>query len=82
MVAIARYAFTEMLNNAIDHSQAERCSLRFTLTPSLVGFDIRDAGVGVFHSIASKHHLPDEETALVELLKWSQKRVPQQVATR
>lgn len=77
VLAIVRYAFTEMLNNAIDHSQAERCSLRFTLTPSLVGFDIRDAGIGVFHSIASKHRLPDEETALVELLKGKTTTMPE-----
>lgn len=77
VVAIVRYAFTEMLNNAIDHSQAERCFIRFRLTPSLVSFDIRDAGVGVFHSIASKHHLPDEETALVELLKGKTTTMPE-----
>jgi anti-sigma regulatory factor (Ser/Thr protein kinase)/biotin operon repressor len=74
---IVRYAFTEMLNNAIDHSHAEQCMIRFTLGPSWVGFEIRDAGIGVFHSIASKHHLPDEETALVELLKGKTTTMPE-----
>jgi len=77
VLAIVRYAFTEMLNNAIDHSQAERCSIRFTVTPSLVSFDIRDAGIGLFHSIANKHGLPDEETALVELLKGKTTTMPE-----
>jgi DNA-binding transcriptional ArsR family regulator len=77
VLAIVRYAFTEMLNNAIEHSEADRCTIRFSLTPSLVSFEIRDAGIGVFHSIASKHHLPDEETALVELLKGKTTTMPE-----
>lgn len=28
VLAIMRYAFTEMLNNAIEHSQADRCAIR------------------------------------------------------
>lgn len=67
--AIAHYAFTEMLNNAIEHSRAGRCSVRFRLEPGAVSFDIRDPGIGVFHSIASKLRLDGEHAALVELLK-------------
>lgn len=67
--AIVRYAFTEMLNNAIEHSEAERCTVRLSLDAGSVSFEVRDPGVGVFHSIASKLHLADEETALIELLK-------------
>ena len=67
--AIAHYAFTEMLNNAIEHSEAERCSVRFRLEPGILGFEIRDPGIGVFHSIASKLGLEGEHAALVELLK-------------
>ena len=67
--AIAHYAFTEMLNNAIEHSEADRCSLRFGLEPGMLAFEIRDPGIGVFHSIASKLHLDGEHAALVELLK-------------
>jgi len=67
--AIAHYAFTEMLNNAIEHAEADRCSLRFGLEPGMLAFEIRDPGIGVFHSIASKLHLDGEHAALVELLK-------------
>lgn len=67
--AIAHYAFTEMLNNAIEHSEADRCSVRFQLEPGMLSFEIRDPGIGAFHSIASKLHLDGEYTALVELLK-------------
>ena len=67
--AIVRYAFTEMLNNAIEHSESDRCAIRFTLGAGSVSFEVRDPGIGVFHSIATKLHLLDEETALIELLK-------------
>jgi len=67
--AIAHYAFTEMLNNAIEHSEASRCSVRFRLEPGMLSFEIRDPGIGVFHSIASKLRLEGEPAALVELLK-------------
>ena len=67
--AIVRYAFTEMLNNAIEHAESDRCAIRFSLGAGAVSFQVHDPGIGAFHSIASKLHLPDEETALVELLK-------------
>ncbi|MGH7261201.1 MAG: STAS-like domain-containing protein [Nitrospiraceae bacterium] len=67
--AIVRYAFTEMLNNAIEHSESDHCTIRFTLGAGMISFEIRDPGIGVFYSIASKLHLQDEETALIELLK-------------
>lgn len=67
--ALTRYAFTEMLNNAIEHSEADRCTIRFSLEAGTVSFEVRDPGIGAFHSIASKLHLPDEEAAMVELMK-------------
>lgn len=69
VAAIVRYAFTEMLNNAIEHSESNRCTIRFALGAGAVSFETHDPGIGVFHSIASKLHLPDEETALIELMK-------------
>jgi anti-sigma regulatory factor (Ser/Thr protein kinase) len=77
VLAIMRYAFTEMLNNAIEHSQSERCAIRVTLGPSRSSFEIRDRGIGVFHSIASKFKLPDEEAALIELLKGRTTTMPE-----
>jgi anti-sigma regulatory factor (Ser/Thr protein kinase) len=67
--AIAHYAFTEMLNNAIEHSEATRCHISFRLEPGRLAFEIRDPGIGAFQSIASKLHFKDEETAMVELMK-------------
>ncbi len=77
VLAIMRYAFTEMLNNVVEHSQADRCAIRVTLGQSLVSFEIRDHGIGVFHSIASKLTLPDEDAALIELLKGKTTTMPE-----
>jgi DNA-binding transcriptional ArsR family regulator len=66
---IVYYAFTEMLNNAIDHSKSEACDVRFTLEAYDVVFSVRDFGIGVFHSIADRFGLPDQEAAIGELVK-------------
>jgi anti-sigma regulatory factor (Ser/Thr protein kinase) len=67
--AIVRYAFTEMLNNAIEHSHSPRGRVRLRLNPAEVSFEVRDAGIGIFHSIRSKFRLEDEQAALLELVK-------------
>ena len=77
VLAIMRYAFTEMLNNAIEHSRSDRCTIQVVAGPTFVSFEIRDHGIGVFHSIASKLHLPDEESALIELLKGKTTTMPE-----
>ena len=66
---IARYALTEMVNNAIDHSQAAGCELLAVLEPYQFSFRLRDRGIGLFDSIQSKFNLDDEYAALGELLK-------------
>ena len=66
---ILQYAFTELLNNAIDHSSSQTCSLQIVLDQYDVNFIIRDFGIGIFQSISSKFGLNDEEEALGELLK-------------
>ncbi len=75
--AIVRYAFTEMLDNAIEHAQADRGVVRLRLEPGVVGFEVRERGIGVFHSISSKLGLEDEEAALVELLKGKTTTMPE-----
>ena len=66
---ILRFAFTEMLNNAIDHSHSKTCSVRLQLTPYHCGFVVRDYGIGIFNSISRKFGLKDEFAALQDLLK-------------
>jgi len=66
---ILRYAFTELLNNSIDHSTSQTCSVQIVLDQYDVNFIIRDFGIGIFQSISSKFGLNDEQEALGELLK-------------
>jgi len=66
---IVRYALTEILNNAIDHSASQTCSLQLVLDQYNAGFIIRDFGIGIFFSIMSKFGMKDEQEALGELLK-------------
>jgi biotin operon repressor len=66
---IVHYAFTEMLNNAIDHSRSTYAQVVMTVDSYTCAFRLRDMGVGVFHSIAAKFKLKDESQAVAELLK-------------
>ena len=74
--SIVHYAFTEMLNNAIDHSMADSCSIEVVLGASKLSFSIRDGGIGAFHSIAEKLALEDEHAALIELIKGKTTTMP------
>ena len=75
--AVLHYAFTEMLNNAIDHSMSDRCAVEVSIDATKVSFTVRDQGIGVFSSIAGKFNLPDEHAALFELVKGKTTTMPQ-----
>jgi anti-sigma regulatory factor (Ser/Thr protein kinase) len=68
-VGIIRYAFTEMLNNAIEHSQSDQCVVSVLLDDHQLHFKIRDYGIGLFYSIYSKLGFTDENAAVGELFK-------------
>jgi anti-sigma regulatory factor (Ser/Thr protein kinase) len=74
--AIAHYAFTEMLNNAIDHSLSDRCTIEVCLDAAKFSFIVKDRGIGVFQSIASKKELQDEPAAMIELIKGKTTTMP------
>jgi anti-sigma regulatory factor (Ser/Thr protein kinase)/biotin operon repressor len=74
---ILTYAFTEMLNNAIEHSHAEECAVEATLGPREVIVIIRDRGVGVFRSVADRYRLRAEEDSVGELLKGKATSMPE-----
>lgn len=66
---IIRYTFTEMLNNAIDHSGSDRCLVEVGLGYYTINIRIRDYGIGIYFSIDQKYNLTDEIEAAGELLK-------------
>jgi len=74
---IINYAFTEMLNNAIDHSKAEKCDIALSVGAARIEFEIRDRGIGIFDSIASKFSLSDEHAAMIELIKGKTTTMPE-----
>ena len=69
VLSLVEYAFTGMLNNAIDHSRSAQCRVSIQIGPGNVWFQVRDHGIGMFHSIADKLGLDDEYAAMIELVK-------------
>ena len=66
---IWHYGFTEMLNNAKDHSGGTRISVRLSKTAISTEMIIADNGIGIFRKIQEAFHLPDQRYALFELAK-------------
>jgi anti-sigma regulatory factor (Ser/Thr protein kinase) len=73
---IFAYAFTEMLNNAIEHSHSARGRVEVTLAHRDLTAAIRDVGVGVFASVARRMGLKDEADAVGEILKGKATTMP------
>lgn len=73
---IAAYAFTEMLNNAIDHSKGKRASVRVNCGEENFVFEIGDKGIGAFESVRRKFGLGDAFQAVEHLLKGKQSADP------
>jgi len=69
VVDVWRYGFTEMFNNAIDHSEAERIFVRLKKTAVSTQVGIYDNGVGIFKKIQNELGLLDEKHSVLELAK-------------
>ncbi len=63
------YGFTEMLNNAIDHSSGKSVVVRLEKTAIYTQIIIRDNGEGIFKKIQRELYLQDERHAVLELSK-------------
>lgn len=70
------YAFTEILNNAIEHSKSKNIEIKITKAIKTVNFVIRDFGVGVFKNVEKKFHLKTEIEGINHLLKGKQTTSP------
>jgi anti-sigma regulatory factor (Ser/Thr protein kinase) len=62
-------SFTEMFNNAIDHSEGSQITVRLTSKENETEIVVSDDGVGIFRKIQAALSLPDERQALLELSK-------------
>ena len=63
------FGFTEMLNNAIEHSGATRVVVFVTKTAASTQIILYDNGVGIFKKIQRALELTDERHAVLELAK-------------
>jgi anti-sigma regulatory factor (Ser/Thr protein kinase) len=66
---IVSYAFLEMLNNAIEHSESSRIEVVIKNDDHIISFKVIDEGIGIFVNIARKFNLEMETQAIRELLK-------------
>lgn len=66
---ITNYAFTEMLNNAIDHSGSETVRVTVRHRDARFAFAIADEGIGAFEHVRRHAGLEDHVAALQEISK-------------
>lgn len=66
---IVHHGVTEMVNNAIDHSEASHVLVQMDLRNGRLQLMVADDGIGIFRKIARALTLPDERLALLELSK-------------
>ena len=66
---ILYFAFTEMLNNAIDHSRSGVGYVKIWLENDKLKFIVKDNGIGVFKNVMVKKKLSSEPDAARELIK-------------
>ncbi len=69
ILQICHHGFTEMVNNAIDHSEAVDLKIKIQRTYKLIELQISDNGVGIFNKIQREFKLDDPLHAILELSK-------------
>jgi len=67
--SIFDYAFSEMLNNAIEHSRSQFIEIEVMKEDKSLCFVVNDFGVGVFKNVMKKRGLKSELEAIQDLLK-------------
>lgn len=74
---ILAYAFTEILNNAIEHSGSKTIHYQIIRNGRTIEFTIKDHGSGVFKNIRSKFNLASDLEAIQELIKGKSTTAPE-----
>ncbi len=69
VVEICQYGFTEVFNNAIEHSQSAQVATSARRNAVIISLSVSDSGVGIFSKIQHDLHLSDPHHALLELTK-------------
>ena len=66
---MAQHAFTELLNNAVDHSGGSQVTVSMRQTPLQLQMLVSDDGCGIFERIEAAHAIADPTLAMLELSK-------------
>jgi len=66
---ICHYGFTEIFNNAIDHSEGTQARVGVYRSAKKVSLFVGDHGVGIFEKIKRRFDLEDRRLAILELSK-------------
>ncbi len=70
------YAFSEMLNNAIEHSRSKWIEVEINRDMTNLRFIISDFGIGVFRNVLNTRHLKSELEAIQDILKGKTTTAP------
>jgi anti-sigma regulatory factor (Ser/Thr protein kinase) len=74
---VLQYAFTEMLNNAIEHSGSRFIDVELCVNEASLAADVVDKGIGAFENIRKKKNLPKILDAIQDLLKGKLTTAPE-----
>ena len=74
--SVFQYAFSEMLNNAIEHSESTDVEVRFEAIKKGLAFEIVDQGRGALANLRRTLHLGSDLEALQELSKGKLTTLP------
>ena len=67
--SIFEYAFSEMVNNAIEHSKSPNIDVKVEKDGKTIRFFVDDFGIGVFRNVMNERNLHSELEAIQDLLK-------------
>jgi hypothetical protein len=70
------FAFSEMLNNAIEHSRSKSITVEISITDEELWFVINDSGIGVFRNVMKTKKLKSETEAIQDILKGKTTTIP------
>lgn len=77
VLSVWSYGFSEMLNNAIDHSLGNQVKITIRIYFSFTEVTISDDGIGIFRKIQEVFKLNDEQHARLELAKGKVTTAPE-----
>ena len=74
---MAQHAFSELMNNAVDHSGGSQVTVSMRQTPMQLQLLVSDDGVGLFERVAGSFAIDDPMLAMLELSKGKLTSQPQ-----